>query len=562
METRPAAHATGSLRVPGPDPGRRNLPLRTAGTYVALGTAVSRVSGLLRIVALAWALGPFLLADAFNLANTTPNMLYDIVLGGILSATFIPVFVAQLSKRDEPEAFDSISAVITVSLVVLGVTTVAALVLAPDFITALTALDTRAHAHDLPTVLAERAVATTLLRWFVIQIAAYGVFALATALLNTRRRFVAVAWAPIVNNVICIAVLVWFGLLTHRHASLASVTTHHSQLVLLGLGTSLGVVLQCVALVPSLRTADLGRLRWRWNPRDAALRTVIRLGGWTFGFVLANQLCLYVVTLLAGSASGSDPVSSYTYAYAFLQLPYGVVAVTIMSIVTPDLAERWSTGRQAAFVHRVATGLRAMLVLIVPSAVGMLLLAKPVIDLVLAHGASTASGSAPTGATLAMFAVGLPGFCTFLYIVRVLQSMQRTKVAFYLYLVENGINVALAVALVHPLGVRGLALSLSVAYTVSALIGLAVLRRWFGSLGPPALWAPLRRAAVAAVAMGAVVLVVASLSGATHEPALFLRVASSVAAGLVTFVGVVILLGRRAASRRGPAVGSRGPLPR
>ena len=85
-------------------------------------------------------------------------------------------------------------------------------------------------------------------------------------------------------------------------------------------------------------------MRWNWNPRDEALRTVTRLGAWTFGFVVANQIALFVVTVLAGSVAGPDPVSSYTYAYAFFQLPYGVIAVTVMSVVTPDLAEKWSTG--------------------------------------------------------------------------------------------------------------------------------------------------------------------------------------------------------------------------
>jgi putative peptidoglycan lipid II flippase len=524
--------------------------LSTAASYVALGTGVSRITGLLRIVALAWALGQTHVADAFNLANTTPNMLYDIVLGGVLSATFIPVFVEQLSNRTKEEAFASISAVLSVSMVVLVVSTLGALLLAPTFITGLTALDTTSHSQLLHTVVAERADATTLLRWFVIQIAAYGFFALATAMLNTQRRFVAVAWAPIVNNLVCIVVLIWFGLLTGRSPTLASVADHHTQVVLLGLGTSLGVVLQCVALIPSLRTARLGLLRWHWDLHDAALRTVIRLSGWTFGFVLANQAAQFVVILLAGTAGGSDPVSSYTYAYAFLQMPYGIVAVTVMSVVAPDLAERWSTGRRAAFLARLSGGMRAMLALIIPSAVGMLLLAKPAVALLLGHGHSTASGTAPTGEALAMFALGLPGFCTYLYVVRVLQSMQRTRVAFYLYLIENTINIALAVLLVHPLGVRGLALSLSIAYTVGALLGVAQLRRWFGPLGTEGTWTPLRRVGIATVAMGVVVLVVSNLSGATHGVFLLARVVGAVVAGLAIYGAVAFVLGRRATARQ------------
>jgi putative peptidoglycan lipid II flippase len=521
------------------------LPLRRAATYVAVGTGISRVTGLLRFVALAWALGQSPLADAFNLANTTPNMLYDIVLGGVLSATFIPVFVEQLTNRDEPEAFESISTIISVSIVVLVVSTVAALALAPELIRALTVLDTHSHTHSPAQVLVERSVATSLLRWFVIEIAGYGLFALGVALLNTRRRFTAAAWAPIVNNLVCIGVLVWFGLVTHEGAQLQTIQAHRSDLILLGLGTALGVVFQSVALIPSLRGAQLGLIRWRWNLRDAALRTVVRLSGWTFGFVLANQIALFVVTVLAGTAAGRDPVSSYTYAYAFLQLPYGIVAVSIMSVVTPELAQRWSSGREVAFVSRLATGLRAMLALIIPAAVGMLILAKPAVALLLGHGDSTPAETIPTADALAMFALGLPGFCTYLYIVRVLQSMQRTRVAFYLYLVENALNIVLAVVLVHPLGVRGLALSLSIAYSAGALLGLTVLRQWFGRLGTPDTWAPLRRVLVASVPMAAVVLVVSNLSGSTSGLGLLIRVVGSLAAGLVTFGAAIVWMGRR-----------------
>jgi putative peptidoglycan lipid II flippase len=541
----------------------RTLPLRTAAVYVSVGTGMSRVTGLLRFVALAWALGQTPLADSYNLANTTPNMLYDVVLGGVLAATFIPVFVDRLANRPENEAFESISAVLTVSVVVLLVTTVAALLAAPWLIDALTALDTHGHPSQVHRVILEREVATTFLRWFVIQIAAYGLFALGAALLNTRRRFVAVAWAPIVNNVVCITILIWFGLWAGHSASLASVEQHRAQLVLLGLGTSLGVVLQGVALIPSLRRADLRKLRWRWDPRDEALAVVARLGAWTFGFVVANQVALFVVTVLAGTVSGPDPVSSYTYAYAFFQLPYGVIAVTVMSVVAPDLAEKWSTGRTEAFLHRMSGGLRAILALVIPSAVGMLLLAKPAVALLLGIGHSTPAETATTGSALAMFALGLPGFCTYLYFVRVLQTMQRTKVAFYLYLVENAINIVLAVALVHPLGVRGLALSLSIAYSVAALLALAVFHQWFGRLAPAETWAPLLRVVIATVPMAVVVLVVSNLSGTTSTAGLLARVVGSVVAGGATFAGVVIWLGRRREQRRRPPPpGPPAPPPR
>jgi putative peptidoglycan lipid II flippase len=320
-------------------------------------------------------------------------------------------------------------------------------------------------------------------------------------------------------------------------------------------------VLQGVALLPSLFGADLGRLRWRWHPGDEAVRAVARLGGWTFGFVVANQIALFVVTVLAGTVPGPDPVSAYTYAYAFLQLPYGIIAVTIMSVVTPDLAEKWSTGQTQAFLHRLATGLRAVLALIIPAAIGLLILAKPAVALLLGNGHSTPAETATTGAALAMFALGLPGFCAYLYLVRVLQSMQRTKVAFFLYLVENGLNIVLAVALVGPLGVRGLALSLSVAYTVAAVLAYVTFRRWFGAVGTPEIWAPLWRVAVASIPMGAVVLVVSNLSGSTSVAGLLARLVAAGLCGLIAFGAVVIWLGRRHDRRHDPRRKvERGPL--
>ena len=145
--------APGGLTV-APPRRARTLPLRTSAAYVAFGTGVSRLTGLLRFVALAWALGQTFLADSYNLANTTPNMLYDVVLGGVLSATFIPVFVDRLANKEENEAFESISAVVTVSVVVLLVTTVAALLAAPYLIDALTVLDTHAPAVHVQRVAA------------------------------------------------------------------------------------------------------------------------------------------------------------------------------------------------------------------------------------------------------------------------------------------------------------------------------------------------------------------------------------------------------------------------
>ena len=528
--------------------------LQRATVGMAIGTAVSRLTGVGRILVLAYALGFHHLADAYNLANTTPNMLYDIVLGGVLSATFIPVFVDRLATRSNKEAWRAISAVVTLALAVLAAATIVFWLLAPLVIDAFTAFG---HSSGIsPLALAqERSVATNLLRWFVPQVFFYGVISLTTALLNARHRFGVPTWVPVANNLVCIVVLLWF-----RHVapapSLHGALAHGHQLVLLGLGTTAGVAFQALLLAPSFARAGLGRVRLHWEPGHEAVRTVIRLGLWTFGFVLANQVALYVVLALAVGAKGAATVSSYTYAYAFMQMPYAVVAVSVMSAVTPDLSRFWALGDVAAFRRRFAGGLRAVLSIILPAAVGMLLLAKPAIALLLGHGAAKPQQTADAGAALAILAAGLPGFCSFLFVVRALQTMQRTKVAFWLYLVENGINVVLALALVHSMSVRGLAVSVSVAYTLAALLGVVVLRGWLGSLGGRRVWSPLRGSALSTVVMGVAVLVVSNLSGASHGFGLLVRVLASVAAGGGAYLVSAVIMANH--DRR---VGRRPPRP-
>jgi hypothetical protein len=197
----------------------------------------------------------------------------------------------------------------------------------------------------------------------------------------------------------------------------------------------------------------------------------------------------------------------------------------------------------------MAFGLRGILAIIIPSAVGMLILAHPLIDLVLAHGAETSADADSTGAALALFALGLPGFCTFLYMVRVFQSMQDTRTAFRLYLVENGLNIVMALALVGPLGVRGLALSLSIAYTAAALLALAVVRNRVGGLGGPDLTTPLKRVLGASGVMALATVLALSVSGATSGFALLARVVLAVVVGVVAYVATAGLLGARASRR-------------
>jgi len=522
---------------------------------MAVGTLLSRLSGLLRTLATVYAVGFLAVSGDYNLANTIPNMVHDLVLGGILSATFVPVFVERLASRSEDDAWEAISAIVSVTLVVIGVASVLFLVAAPAVTTVLTSLDHTAQ-HG-----ADRRLATDLLVLFVPQLTCYGVISLATAVLNARRRFAAPAFVPILNNLVLVVVLVALRqavgpLVVGSAGGATALLAHRGWLLLLGVGTTAGVVVQAAALVPALRSANL-RLRWRPHFRHEAVRAVIGLSGWTVGVVVANQVALTVVLLLS-EAIGPQAVSAYTYAWQFFQLPFGVVAVSVMSTTAPDLAHRWTVGDLVGFRRRLAVGVRTILVIVVPAAAGMVVLAHPAIGLL---GHLTHQRDADeTAQSLAVLALGLPGFSVFLYAVRALQSMQDMRTTFWLYAFENVVNVVLAVALYHPLGVRGIAASISAAYTAAAVVAVVRVGDRTGGWSTELLAGPVRRTVAAT---GVLVLAAAageSVTGGHSGAALAVQVVLGAAAGTAGYLATLAIGGALARRRAGTAhAGSPGP---
>jgi putative peptidoglycan lipid II flippase len=535
-----AAPGDEPLGVGGPPtgpPGRRSsLVGATAG--MAVGTTLSRITGVIKLIVLVYAVGTQWFADGYNLANNTPNMIHDIVLGGVLSATFVPVFVDRLATRRGPEAWRAISAVTTMTIALLAVASVVFWFAVPEIINIYTVANHTAQAPQ------QRAEAITLLKWFVPQLAFYGLISLFTALLNARRKFAMPMFVSVANNLVVIAALLWFHAVV-GNMSLSAIARHATFLAILGLGTTLGVVIQALLLLPSLRRADL-HIKFVWEPGHEAMRTIMRLAGWTFGLVLANQLALTIILALADGERTTGAVSAYTYAYTFFQLPYGIVAVSIMSAVAPSLAERWALHDTRGFRRRMSYGLRGMLAIIIPATVGMLILAHVLSDLIFAHGATSVAGADTIGSTLAMFSLGLPGFCVFIYMTRALQAMQDTRTAFYLYVVENVINVVVGLALVGPLGVRGLALSLSIAYSVTAVLAVSVLRGRLGGLGGDQVAQPVKRVIMASAVMAVVTVLAVNVSTAQTGFGVLFRVILAVVAGLVAYAGTAALLAARA----------------
>jgi putative peptidoglycan lipid II flippase len=377
---------------------------------------------------------------------------------------------------------------------------------------------------------------------FAPQIVFYGMTALIAAVLNARHRFVLPMATPILNNLIVIGVL----LLVPHMASKAELTDLHAVrndtglLLFLGLGTTLGVVVQALALIPALRRAA-PRLRFRWDPRAAVLRQVFRLSGWTFGYVISNQVAFWIALVLANGTAGG--ISAYSAAYIFFQLPYGILAVSILTALTPDLAERWSTHDLAGFRQRIGIGIRTGALVLLPAAVGYLILARPLVSLLLEHGAFTKANADLTADALFWFALGLPAFSLYLLFVRGYTAMQDTRTPFIINVGENVVMIALSLVLYPAMAVNGLALAFTISYVVAAVAAGWDLRRRTGGLTSRGTGSAVIRIAVAtAVMAGAVALVSIGIND-DRGLVLAARVLAAVAVGVLTFAGAAKVLG-------------------
>ncbi|HWL42628.1 MAG TPA: murein biosynthesis integral membrane protein MurJ [Ilumatobacter sp.] len=441
--------------------------LLRSNMVVAAGTALSRVSGLLRTFVFGYVLGQTALTDAYLLANETPNIVYDLLLGGVLSATLVPLFTQLMHDDADGDSQRDTNVVITVAVTLMAALTVVAMLAAPLIFR----LYTLSPAEGLDVELFRR-VGTTLTRVFLLQILFYGLTGIANAYLNSRRRFFAAAWSPILPNLIIVATLLSLPGAGSRDYRLADIVSDSRVRLTLGLGATLGIAAMAAVVVPAMFAAGL-RFRPQFQFRHPAVRKLLVLSGWTVGFVGANQVALLVVRNLAQSR-GEGLASSYFAAFTWFVLPHGLLAVSIATTFQPELARSVKARNKAAFVRQSSLGVRMIALLTFPAAAALVVLAEPVIGL-MQWGRFDPVATHNTARALAGLAVGLVGFSVYLFTLRGFYAHQDTRTPFVLNVFENLLNIVLAFVFVRWWGVLGLGLAYGLAYLVAAAWALRVL---------------------------------------------------------------------------------------
>ena len=446
-------------------PSARSDLLR-ANLTVASGTALSRLTGLVRIIVFGIVVGQTALADAYDIANNAPNVVYELLLGGILTATLVPLFTRHLQTNDD----DSVSAITSFAVVALGVITALAIAVAP-LIFRVFSLN---PASDIDANLFRQA-GTILTRLLLLQIFFYGITSICTSILHARKKFFAAAWTPVLANIVTIASLLFISRVSSVDPpTLSEVVDSSSLQWLLGMGSTSGIIVMAVGMIVALRKSGT-RLNWNFDLSHPAVKDLLKLSGWAVGYIAANQVALVTIKNLANPGSGN--VDAYSKAFTFFSLPHGLLAVSIATTFVPELARAVAQKNKHEFDRRFYSGIRLTALVTIPASLILVIFAKPIVAMLLQYGNFDESATTNTARALVGLSVGLSGFSIYLFVLRGFYSHGDTRTPFFINVFENALNIVFAFLLVKKYDVLGLGLAFSLAYLVSSGVAIFVLRR-------------------------------------------------------------------------------------
>jgi putative peptidoglycan lipid II flippase len=437
---------------------------------MALGTLASRGTGFLRTLMLVYALGEGRVANAYNNANTLPNTVYDLMLGGILTSIVVPLLVSA-AKRDSDggEAYDQ--RMFTLATGALFALTLLA-TLAASLLINLYAHAIRGPEHHLMVIFAY---------FFIPQILFYGVSSLAGGVLNARGHFAAPMWTPVLNNIVVTGVLLLF--MGVGGIGVTPTTISASQVKLLGFGTTLGIIVQTLALIPALR-----RVGFKWRPRfdfrRAEVTEIGRMAGPLFGYILTTQVAFLVVQNVANKASVHAPYdgfSSYSYAWQLFQMPYAIVGISIITALLPRMSAHAAERRYALVKDDFSSGVRLSSVIVVPAALSLAVLGAPLAEAVLGYGSTSTAQARYLGEVFGVFALGLVPYMMFQLMLRVFYALHdsRTPMFIGVAVMITNITASLLALGLMPAGhvVEGLAAAFGLANLVGTIVSWRILSR-------------------------------------------------------------------------------------
>jgi putative peptidoglycan lipid II flippase len=404
-------------------------------SLITLATLGSRITGLVRTWAMAFALGNTVLASAYNIAYNMPAMIYELAASGILATAFLPLYLLQKEKNGDSGAQTFASNILTLTTIILGLLALACSIFSAQVI------ETQTFAGGDP---AAKEMAIFFFRVFAVQILLYGLGAVITGILNAERSYMAPSLAPILNNIVVIVTMFGFVPLSSWNPSFA--------MWWLAVGTSVGVLFQFGAQIPALVKRGV-RLRLYVNLRDPMLVEALKVAAPMFLYIAGTMITFSCKNAFALQATPNGP-ATLNYAWMWYQLPYGVIAVSLGTTLLTELSDCAARDDWPGFRKYVSSGLRNTFFLMIPLAAMVCGLAFPLMQMFQA-GAFSAQDTQAVGIILMFWTLSLPFYAGYMYMYRVFAAMRKfvqfalvdfalrfVQVFFYWFLCSGSVGLA------------------------------------------------------------------------------------------------------------------------
>lgn len=438
---------------------------------------ISRITGFGRTMAQANALSGALMsvASCYTVASNLPNMLYELVMGGMLITSFLPVYLSVRGKLGRTGAAAYASNLLSLVLIVMGVLSVACLIFAAPIVWTQSAGADAAFDFEL---------AVWFFRFFAFEVILYGMSSVISGVLNAERDYWWSTAAPIVNNVITIASFSLYAFLVK-----GGVVGWREGLIILAVGNPLGVAAQVFIQLPALHRHGV-RLRFRVDLHDPAIKETLTIGLPTLIIMLSSFPTNAVQSSCALQVTANGAAISY-YARVWYVLPYSILVIPITTALFTELSNYRVAERMDAYRRTVASGIRKVGFTTIPC---MLLLMTFAPYLVAVLGGLDAEDAMLTATYLQVQSLALPFYGVSTYLQKVCSSLMRMKIYMVASVVAAVIQVAFCIVLTPIYGLYVVPLSSTFLFIAVDVISLISIRREIGAFGLRSIVVPSLRA--------------------------------------------------------------------
>lgn len=437
-----------------------------SSNIVSILVIIGRITGFFRTSVQAWAIGALGLASAYTVANNLPNLLYELVMGGMLITSFLPVYMSVKSKRGKQAAADYASNLTSIVVLVMLVVLVLSLIFAAPIVWTQSAGATEGFDSEL---------AIYFFRWFAIEVVLYALSSLISGVLNAERDYFASNVAPILNNVITIAGFLIYGFLVNDLG-----LPMGRAIVVLAIANPLGVAVQVLAQVPALMRHGV-TLRPHINLHDPALGETLKIGLPTLVLMLISTPTAAVTSSCALSVTPAGASIAY-YARVWYVLPFSIFAIPISVTMFTELSGSYMAGKLDTFKGYLASGIRKIVFTLVPMTLYLIVFA-PYLVAVFTAGSFSGEAAQQTATYLQCLALALPFYGLSSYLQKACSSMIKMNFYMVATIVATVLQIAMCVGLTPLWGLYVVPISSTFFYGSVVIVTLLYIRRELGSIG-------------------------------------------------------------------------------